>query len=80
MVLAVRRGDRVLRDDESIGTLWANDRIEFAPLIKDAGHERVSWVTSDAKPDELRPVEGEWTGAMPGPTLFRMYTSEYAPT
>ena len=57
LVIAVHRGGddgQVLQDDAEIGELRSDDVVEWAPFIREAdGTERPSWVTSDAKPDEL---------------------------
>lgn len=81
VLVAVRRGDEVLLDDESIGTLCANDRVDFALLLEeDDGVERASWVCPDAALHELGAVEGHWAGTMPNRTLFRVYTIQHALT
>jgi hypothetical protein len=59
VIVAVHRGAdpderTILRDDASIGSLRADDVVEFAPLIRAGdGSERRSFVTSDGSPDEL---------------------------
>jgi len=70
VVVAVHRGDVdngvVFRDDESIGELLAEDRIEFAEIVTETdGRERATWVTADAAAWELGPVEGRWDGLLP---------------
>jgi len=62
VVVAVHRGGpdegEILRDDPTIGRLRPDDVVEFAPLIREAdGTERPSFVTSDARPDELEAVD-----------------------
>lgn len=45
---------QILESDELIGELRPGDVVEFAPVITEPdGTTRVSWVTSDATPDEL---------------------------
>lgn len=61
VVLAVHRGSvddkAILTDDESIGAIRPDDIVEFAPIIRERdGRERRSWITSDARPDELEAV------------------------
>lgn len=57
LIRAVHRGGddgKVLEDDEQIGELRPDDIVEFAPLVREPdGSERPSWVTSDARPEEL---------------------------
>jgi hypothetical protein len=62
VIVAVHRGGpddgEILRDDRAIGRLRPDDAVEFAPLIREAdGSERPSFVTSDARPDELGAVD-----------------------
>lgn len=59
LIRSVHRGHpddgQILEDDELIGELRPDDIVEFAPLITEKdGSVRASWVTSDARPDELR--------------------------
>lgn len=71
VVVSVRRGDTVLHDDESIGTLSASDRIDFAPVLEeDDGVERAVWQCVDAPQHELGAPEGEWAGSMPDGTGY----------
>lgn len=70
VVVALLRGDidngAIFRDDESIGQLLADDRLEFAEIVADAdGSERTTWVTADAAAWELGPAEGRWDGPLP---------------
>lgn len=58
VIVAVHRGGpdegEILREDPAIGRLRPDDIVELAPLIREAdGTERPSFVTSDARPDEL---------------------------
>ncbi|MCB9833799.1 MAG: hypothetical protein H6807_15160 [Planctomycetes bacterium] len=59
-IVAVHRGAdpdtrEILTDDDEIGDLQRGDLVEVAPIIVDGGKERRSFVTSDARPDELKP-------------------------
>src|SRR5215203_1168504 len=63
VLLSVHRGDDTLVDDQDVGKLRAGDWIEFAPLIQEAGgSERMSFVTSDGRPDEFGAIEGWYEG------------------
>ena len=58
LLRAVHRGDPddgvILTDDELIGELQPDDIVEFVPFVAEPGvGTRPSWVTSDARPDEL---------------------------
>jgi hypothetical protein len=65
VVVAVHREDRILESDAAIGSLRPGDVIEFAPFVPDEqGGKRPSFVTSDARPDELVPVGRRWRGAL----------------
>ncbi len=59
-IVAVYRGVdpdtwQVLTEDFEIGDLLPGDLVEVAPIIKEDGKERRSFVTSDARPSELQP-------------------------
>ena len=61
VIVAVHRGTTddkfILTNDESIGRVLPEDIIEFAPIVCERdGTERRSWITSDAKPDEMDAV------------------------
>ena len=61
VIVAIHRGTTddkfILTDDASIGTIRPDDIIEFAPIVAErGGTERRSWITSDAKPDDLEAV------------------------
>lgn len=65
VVVAVHRADQVLQHDEDIGSIQHGDMLEFAPFVPDEkGGERLSFVTSDARPGDLVPVGGCWHGAL----------------
>ena len=58
LIRAVHRGDPddgvILTDDTQIGVLQPDDIVEFVPFVAEpGGGVRPSWVTSDARPDEL---------------------------
>ena len=58
LIRAVHRGDPddgvILTDDDQIGVLQPDDIVEFVPFVAEpGGGTRPSWVTSDARPDEL---------------------------
>ena len=60
-IVAVHRGSdpdskEILTDDEDIGELRPDDLVEVAPVIVENGKERVSWVTSDCRPEQLHPA------------------------
>lgn len=57
-IVSVLRGPgenpELLREDRDIGALRADDVVEFVPLVEEEGQApRWSWVSSDARPDEL---------------------------
>ena len=61
-IRAVHRGCdpdsvRILVSDDEIGELSPSDILEIAPLIIEAMGERLSFVTSDALPSHLAPLE-----------------------
>lgn len=47
----------ILASDEEIGEILPTDWVEVAPIIRENGTERRSWVTSDAAPSELRAAD-----------------------
>jgi hypothetical protein len=50
-VVAVHRGEQILKEDEAIGALRPTDTIEFRPWME--REQRFSWVGYDASPAEL---------------------------
>lgn len=74
VVVAVRRGDALLLNDEAIATLCPTDRVDFAPLLDEDGVTRASWLCSDAGTHELGVVEGAWLGTLPGDAGPRILT------
>lgn len=59
-IVAVSRGEipderRVLTTDDEIGEIMPSDLIEIAPIIVEKGGDRISFVTSDARVEELVP-------------------------
>lgn len=60
-VVAVHRGEELLRSDEEVGELQPDDVVEFTPWMEEAA--RFSWVSSDAYPLELVPLEAPGSGS-----------------
>jgi hypothetical protein len=50
-IVAVHRGEQILDDDAAIGALRPTDTVEVRPWLDEK--DRFSWVSYDAKPDEL---------------------------
>ena len=53
---AVLRGEQSIHEQELVGALQPSDRFEVRPVIKD----RLSWVSYDAKPNDLEPTGEVW--------------------
>ncbi len=52
-IVAVHRGEEILKDDATVGELQDGDWLEITPVVKDDGKERLSFVTYDALPSHL---------------------------
>ena len=56
VIVAVLRGEHSIHEQELVGALQPIDRFEVRPVIKD----RLSWVSYDAKPNDLEPTGEVW--------------------
>ena len=56
VIVAVLRGEHSIHEQELVGDLQPSDRFEVRPLIKD----RLSWVSYDAKLNDLEPTGEVW--------------------